>query len=414
MLEGDKVHRNVAMQSAENEITIEKLVYGGAGLGRIDGEVVLAPYVLPGERATVTAAERRSGVSRAELVTVDAPSPHRILPGCPYFGRCGGCQYQHASYAYQVEQKREILREQLRRVGRIEPPVEIHVISGPEWEYRNRTQLHVARGRIGYLEAGTHKLCPVEKCPISSPLLNEHIRTLVEMARDRRFPDFIHGLELFTNETETQVNVLETDRPVARRFFEWCAEKIPGALAPALEYPAAGFLFRVGRRSFFQVNRFLVDKLVDAAIGGFSGARALDLYAGVGLFSLPLARTFAEVIAVESGSGAVDDLQFNAQRALAAVNTVKRQAEEFLTSFSSSVDLIVADPPRSGLGKRVVAELLRIRPRTLVIVACDPSTLARDLAVLISGRFCVNSMTMVDLFAQTFHLETIVRLTCES
>jgi 23S rRNA (uracil1939-C5)-methyltransferase len=402
LVEGGNSHRNV--------INIEKLIYGGAGLARVDGEVILTPYVLPGEQVEIAPAERRGGVTRAGLVSVAEPSPHRVLPGCEYFGRCGGCQYQHAAYSYQVEQKREILREQLRRIGKFEPPGEIGVLTGPEWQYRNRTQLHIANGRIGYIEAGTHKICPVQRCPISSPKLNEAIGALAGMVRDRRFPRFVRSIELFTNERETQLNVLETDRPVAKHFFEWCEQRVPGALARSLDYPAAGFTFRVGRNSFFQVNRYLTDPLVELVTSGLEGERVLDLYSGVGLFSLPLAGRFREVTAVESGSGAVEDLRFNADRAGVNVKASKGNVEDVLRTVAAAPDAIVADPPRSGMGKAVLAELIRLKPGVLILVACDPSTLARDLAVLLAAGFGVERITMVDLFPQTFHLETVVRL----
>lgn len=391
-------------------VTIEKLVYGGAGLARVDGEVVLIPLVLQGERVAIEPGEKRGGVRRAGLASVEERSVRRVTPPCPYFGNCGGCQYQHSDYPFQLEQKVDILRDVLRRIGKLETG-EIGVVSGPEWSYRNRIQLHFERGRMGLLEAGSHRLCPIEQCPISSPKLNEVIGVLNGMVRDRRWPKFVRSLELFTNETETQLNVLESGQPVARRFFEWCAEKISGATTPALEYPAAGLSFRVGPRSFFQVNRHLIDDLVRLAVGEDRGTRALDLYAGVGLFALPLKKNFEQVIAVESGGGAVDDLFFNAERAGVPLTAVKTDTEEFLAEYTEGADLVIADPPRAGMGKRVLAELIRIRPATLVVVACDPSTLARDLAVLTGAGFRVESMTMVDLFPQTFHLEVVVRLT---
>jgi 23S rRNA (uracil1939-C5)-methyltransferase len=240
--------------------------------------------------------------------------------------------------------------------------------------------------------------------------LNDAISVLGEMAQDRRWPRFVQSIELFTNETETQVNVLESRQHVSRRFFEWCAERIPGALAPALDYAASGHVYRVGPRSFFQVNRFLTERLVETAVGGLGGEQVLDLYAGVGLFSLPLAAQFGEVIAIESGRGAIEDLRFNAERAGRKLVAVQADSEKFLSEFSGAPDLVVADPPRAGMGKRVLAELARLQPRTLVIVACDPSTLARDLAVLLNSGFRIDKMTMVDLFPQTFHLEAVVRL----
>src|SRR5262249_8659222 len=155
-------------------------------------------------------------------------------------------------------------------------------------------------------------LCAIERCPISSPRINELIATLLRMLRDRRWPNFIRSIEVFTDERQVQLNVLDTTRPVARRFFEWCAEEIPDLVSGALDYEGR---FGVGGNSFFQVNRFLPDRLVETAVDGYEGESAIDLYAGVGLFTLPLASRFRQVVAVESGRGAAADLQFNAERA---------------------------------------------------------------------------------------------------
>lgn len=387
---------------------MEKLVYGGEGLGRLDGRVVFTPFVLPGERILAQARQEKPGLVRAQAVEVLAPAPERVAAPCPYFARCGGCHYQHAPYEYQLRVKRAILVEELRRLARIEPPSEIEIVAGEPWGYRNRAQLHAENGRLGYREARSHRLCAIDHCPISSPAVNDAIRTLVSMQRDGRWPRFVRSLEVFTDERQVQLNVLETDRPVARRFFDWAAELIPGMVTGAVDYEGR---FRVSSNSFFQVNRFLHERLVETALQGAEGETALDLYAGVGLFSLPLARKFRAVIAVESGGGAVRDLQFNAQRAgLTNVKTEQRSTEEYLSKCEKAPDFVLVDPPRSGLGKTVVERLLELRPQRLVIVACDPSTLARDLAALVGGGYRFERMTLVDLFPQTFHMETVVSL----
>jgi 23S rRNA (uracil1939-C5)-methyltransferase len=393
-------------------VSVEKWIYGGDGLARIDGRVVLVPYVLPGEVARVAVDGRDSDLWRGTLESVIVPSTERVEPPCPYFGRCGGCQYQHAPYPFQVEQKRAIVREVMRRVGKFDAPEVIDAVTGPEWEYRNRVQFHVVNGEIGYLEAGSHRLCPVDRCPVASPRVNEALIVLREMIRDRRWPRFARAVEVFTNETEIQINVLETEQPVARSFFEWCAERLPGARARVLEYPVAGDTFRVGYRSFFQVNRFLVERLVDLALQGAEGSAALDLYAGVGLFSLPLARRFSKVTAIEASASAVADLEFNAARAgvTAALTAVRGPVETVLPRATETSDFVLADPPRAGLGKTVVRELLRLAPARLTIVACDAATLARDLAQLRAGGYAVDSLTVVDLFPQTAHIETVARL----
>lgn len=383
-------------------------MYGGEGLGRLNGRVVFTPFVLPGERVRAQPRQEKPGLVRAQTVEVLDPAPERVAAPCPYFSRCGGCHYQHAPYEYQVEAKRSILVEELRRLGKIEPPGEIDIVSGEPWGYRNRAQLHLSENRLGYREARSHRLCPIDHCPISSPVVNDAIRTLVSMQRDPRWPRFVRSLEIFTDEREVQINVLETERPVARRFFDWCADLIPGVVTGPLDYNGR---FRVSSNSFFQVNRFLPDRLVETALGDSTGERAVDLYAGVGLFSLPLAARFRSVTAIESGGGAVRDLQFNAERAgLSNLKAEQQSAEQHLAALSEPPDFILLDPPRTGVGKAVVERLLALRAPRVTIVACDPATLARDLAALLAGGYKIDRMTMVDLFPQTFHMETVAAL----
>ncbi len=390
------------------EVTVEKLVYGGDGLARLEGRVVFAPFVLPGERIRASAWQEKPGLVKARTLKVLEQAPERVLAPCPYFARCGGCHYQHVPYDYQLRAKRQILEEELRRLAKLEPPGDIAVISGEPWGYRNRVQLHVENGRIGYRETRSHKICAIDHCPISSPRINQVIAILARLVRDNRWPRFLRSLEIFTDEQQVQLNVTEAGRPLARRFFEWCGEEISGLVAGALDYQGQ---FRVSRSSFFQVNRFLADRLVEVAIPDEGGDRAADLYCGVGLFTIPLARKFGSVTAVESGAGAVRDLEFNTGRAgLSNLQTVQTTAEEFLHSIEDPPEFILLDPPRSGLGKAVVARLVALRPRRITIVACDPATLARDLHGLTEGGYGLERVTLVDLFPQTYHLETVASL----
>lgn len=387
---------------------MEKLVYGGDALARLDGRVTLAPFALPGERIRAAAEREKPGLIHARTLAVLDPAPQRVAPRCPYFGRCGGCHYQHAGYEFQLEAKRAILAEELRRVGKIEPPEEIAVVAADPWGYRNRAQLHIEKGRVGYREARSHKLCAIDSCPIASPKINQTIGALAGMLRDSRWPRFLRSVEIFTDERQVQLSVLETERPVARRFFDWCAETIPGLVAGALDYQDR---FRVSRNAFFQVNRYLADKLVEIALEGAGGETALDVYAGVGLFSLDLARRFRQAAAVESGAAAAGDLAFNAERAgLANLRVERRTAEAYLDALERAPDFVLLDPPRAGLGKAVVQRLIDLRPPAVTIVACDPATLARDLAALLGAGYRIEKMTLVDLFPQTYHLETVVRL----
>lgn len=392
-------------------LQFEKMVYGGEGLSRVDGEVVLAPFVLPGETVEAERMEARQHVQRARLVRVVAPSPDRVYPPCPVFGTCGGCQYQHAAYSAQLRIKRDILVETLRRVGKIETdPARIAIESGPPFGYRNRAQFHFEDGRVGYRERGSNRFVAIDQCPVSAPKINDAIAALNRMTRDRRWPGFVSSLEVFTDDVQVQWNVLESARPVARQFFDWLAAEVPGTVAGPLEYAVNEDEFRVSGNSFFQINRFLLPRLAELAIGEVRGGTAWDLYAGVGLFSLPLGRRFERVTAVESGRSAAGDLKHNAARAGLRIEIEAEQTEAFLNRSETAPDLILADPPRAGLGKTVVARLLELRPAALIVVSCDPATLARDLAGL-AAAYSIEKLTLVDLFPQTFHLETVAFLT---
>jgi 23S rRNA (uracil1939-C5)-methyltransferase len=394
---------------ASREVRIEKLVYGGEGLARVDGQVLLAPFVLPGELVSLHTQQVKTGLLRGSHLTILEPAPGRVIPRCEYFGACGGCHYQHAGYAYQLTQKQLILRETLQRLAGVDYQGESNVVSGPDWEYRNRIQLHFTDGHAGFHRAGSHELCAIDHCPISSPKLNEVIGKLAWAVKQPQWPSFLRSLEVFTNENDVQLNIVDSIRPVAARFFNWCATFLSGVAENAIQYQAFGRYFRISRGSFFQVNRFLIDQLVSEVLGDTHGRSAIDLYAGVGLFSLPLAERFDEVHAVERGGTAYRDLEANAATSGSTLQTRKGSAEEFLAGLELAPNLVIADPPRAGLGNHVTAELLRVRPQSLKIVSCDVATLARDVKKLLEA-YAIERLTLVDLFPQTYHFEVVVHL----
>jgi 23S rRNA (uracil1939-C5)-methyltransferase len=390
-------------------VDIEKLVYQGVGLARLNGQVVFVPFVLPGEQASVTSTRAKNGLLRASSLQVLKAAPERTIPRCEYFANCGGCHYQHATYAFELEQKREILRETLRRLGRIGYENDIHVISAEPWYYRNRIRLHFDGSNFGFRKAHSHELCEITHCEISSPALNEVISKLQWATKQPEWPRFLRSLELFTNEAELQLNIVQSKRPVAPRFFRWCETFLPAMVPGAIEYRVAEHTFRISRWSFFQVNRFLMDALVEEVVNQKHGARAVDLYAGVGLFSLPLGKRFEAVDAVERGGNAYRDLEWNTGRSGANIRALDASAEDFLRGLTDTPDLIVADPPRTGLGLDVTAELLRVAAPKLTVVSCDPATLARDLQKLVAS-YRIERLTLIDLFPRTYHFETVVHL----
>ena len=436
------------------ELNIEKLVYGGDGLARLPpdehgrGKTVFLPYVLPGEQVDASLIQSRTGFVRAKLNTVLVPSPNRALPECPYFSRCGGCQYQHIDYGAQLRYKTEILLETLRRTAKLELGVEVQTHSSEPWHYRNRTRMHVRHSpefALGYFKANSHELLPVERCPISSPLINQSISGIWELSRTSKVPSAVHGLQFFANHTDDAMllelyvgppakerqlsqfaNALMKQLSATRgvRFFKTSpVEDSPQQLSSSsihsesfsaigqdhLLYNAAGHDYRVSGGSFFQTNRFLMEELVAVAIAGAAGQTAFDLYAGVGLFSVPLAAKFKEIIAVEASPYAVADLQQNSP---ANVQTIRGTTESFLQKHAGQFapDFILLDPPRGGLGERATTALCRTSASCVTYVSCDPATLSRDLRLLLESGFKVEQAHLFDLFPQTAHMETVLHL----
>jgi 23S rRNA (uracil1939-C5)-methyltransferase len=432
-------------------LTIDKLIYGGNGLARLpadekgSGKAVFLPFVLEGERVEGEITEQKPGFARARAVKILEASPHRVQPGCPYFGECGGCHYQHADNEHQLEIKPAILRETLRRVGKIELAQEIRIHASPPWNYRNRTRLRL-RTRpfvLGYNRLRWSELLAVEQCPISSPLINRAIAALWEMGRADKVSADVREIEFFANADDTrllaELTVQETGWQRGRKsdllqFVVALRDALPeitgvavfygrgpGALErediPAelkamfgsdhLVYSTSTANYQVSAGSFFQTNRFLIDKLVELVTEGRSGDYALDLYAGTGLFSVVLAKKFQKVGAVEAAPFSYLDLKQNCP---ASVNCFREPVERFVGNIKRSLDLIVVDPPRAGLSQRVAGLLADSSTPRITYVSCDPATLARDLTVLLGSGYRIEEAHLVDLFPQTFHIESVLQL----
>ena len=450
-------------------LTIEKLVYGGDGLARLPvedgsadphgrGKAVFVPFVLTNEKVDATIIEEKRGFARAQAESVVAASVHRVSPGCRYFGACGGCHYQHSEYEHQLEIKKEILRENLRRIAKAELSCEIEVHAAATWNYRNRTRLQVQTRpefATGYFKMASHELLPVEECPISSSLINRGMTALWQAGRAGKFPEGIREVEFFANADDTRMLVEVFCSPEAKRaeVRAWVEQlrgllpKIAGVAALRerslgarsakpdefliagerhLTYQTRTAAYRVSVGSFFQTNRFLVDELVKIVTQGRSGEVALDLYAGVGLFSTVLARDFHHVISVEASQIAAADLKYNlpsngeviqvtAEQYLShsESRSLKKARRPWKGAFIPTVhrpDLAVVDPPRGGLGERVARSLASLGAPRITYVACDPATLARDLVCLLDAGYRVEQAHLVDLFPQTYHLETVMQL----
>jgi 23S rRNA (uracil1939-C5)-methyltransferase len=415
-------------------LAIEKPIYGGAFLARSEGKAVFVPLALPGEQARVHIVEDKRSFATAELDAILASAPERRPAPCPHFGPCGGCHYQHAADEAQLRFKQAILRETLERAG-VPPPDAIEVLAGNPWTYRNRIRLAFDRaGNPGYRGRRSHHILPIAACPIAAPRLVNAALEIAGLFRALPPAHRPNEIALFCNADETALLASAfTAGGAAASLKKQCEELLnripslrgmelveqhpghpPRTLAQcgeaALTYRAAGFGYRVDHGAFFQVNRWLVEPLVERVTAGRSGALAWDLFAGVGLFARQLAARYQRVVAVESAPAAAAALAHNLRGAPA--EPVDSSTLAFLQRARRRPrpDLIVLDPPRTGLGAEATALLAEIAAPSLTCVSCDPATLARDLRVLLAAGYAIERLTLADLFPQTFHIETIVDL----
>ncbi len=416
--------------------------YGGSFATDAGGSL---PFALPGEL-----------VAEGEPLRILESAAGRVAPRCVHFGVCGGCQYQHAAYEEQLLFKAEILKNVFAEAG-LEGPPEVSMHQGAPWGYRNRIRLRLEAGadgiRVGYSRRGSNEFLPIGMCPIAAPVLWRAAAELMELGAEmawRRWLGSVAEVELFATADEAglQVLFLLRDAEIARREFgvfaalcERLRARVPelrgaGAMldpelnrrtrrkagwdgaawgANGLNYAAGGKSYWVGRGAFFQVNRFLVDELVDLVCRGEEGELAWDLFAGVGLFTRALAERFARVVAVEGGDAAAASLAVAAkggkgERGFEAVHGATMEFLRAREHQRERPELVVLDPPRAGLGVEAAEVLGRIGAARVVYVSCDSTTLARDLVVLVRAGYGVETVDLVDLFPQTFHVETVVRL----
>jgi 23S rRNA (uracil1939-C5)-methyltransferase len=456
------------------QLTIEKLIYGGDGLARLPagergrGKAVFMPFVLPGEAVEAAVVEDKPGFARARLEKILVASTQRAEPQCRYFQRCGGCHYQHARYEQQLAIKAEILKENFRRIAKVELARELEVHASPAWNYRNRSRLRVQAApefAIGYHKFGSRELLSVEECPISSPLINRAISAVWKLGRAGMGTE-VGEIEFLVDAEDSHVLVEvsirhegETKNTTAKKrkspatkqvkdrtaqdtdklaLQDWAAAlkiELPQLAGVALEphrraslntdsrgdrrraiygmdhltYQTQRASYRVSAGSFFQVNRYLTDELVEIVARTFSGEKAVDLYAGVGLFSTVLAPRFGHIEAVECAQSSFADLQYNSPANVQAVHT---SVAQYLRAKAGKqgFDFVVVDPPRSGLGEAVLRDLVRLGAPRIAYVSCDPATLARDLKDLLAAGYRIEEAHLVDLFPQTYHLESVLQL----
>ena len=426
-----------------HDLTIEKIVYGGDGLGRVDGQTVFVPFAAPGDQLRVRITKLERNFARGEIVEIIVPSHLRRAAPCQYFGVCGGCQLQHLQYAAQLKVKAGFIRESLRRMGGIDWKEEIEVLAADEFGYRSRAEIKIHQGereahretgltrltgsgknhlvhpvhpvkknsvssvpsvvQIGFFKANSHDLCEVTECPILLPAANVELREL------HKPPNLLPS-----RATRVYLTVGD-DQTLATPATGENARDPEIDAKGTVQQTIAGIHYSFGVRTFFQSNRLLVEQLVATAIESAQGKIAFDLYAGAGLFSLQLSKSFAQVYAVEGSKISSKHGLKNAQaNRIHNVNYEAMSVEAWLKWQAPKLprpDFVLLDPPRAGAGEAVVQRLLALNPKRIHYVSCDPTTLARDLKFLTKTKYKIDSITALDMFPQTYHVETVAKLT---
>jgi tRNA/tmRNA/rRNA uracil-C5-methylase (TrmA/RlmC/RlmD family) len=406
------------------EVIIDGFTHGGEGVGRIDGKVVLVAGALPGERVRVEVLDDRARWSRGQVVEVLVASPDRVVPPCPVADVCGGCDLQHVDPAAARALKTRVVREQLARLGGLGAAADALVAPcravGPDLGYRNHIQLHAAAdGRLGFHRFGTRDVVPIDSCLVASPAVDALRGTLGDASGAAAVTlRALGGTQAaVVTPGSGPVELPEGIPTVALRAEGRDPVVVRGE--SELSVTVAGLPMRVPLAGFFQVNDGGAEALVAevlAQAGDVTHRDVWDLYAGVGLLSLPLARAGAHVLAIESDPAAAAAARTNAA-ALELDVTVLAERVERVTARVAGGDrslpapeTVIADPPRAGLGARVVADLVRLTPERIVLVSCDVAALARDVKDLVAGGYRPVQVVPLDLFPMTHHVETVTTL----
>jgi 23S rRNA (uracil1939-C5)-methyltransferase len=423
-------------------IDIQRIVPGGRGIGFHQGQAVFAPLAVPGDRLEVLRWTDRKGYLEVLEARLSHPSPERISPPCPYFGSCGGCDFQQMSGTQQLAAKRDILIDALRRVGKIQVEAsQIRLHACETSGYRNRLQLKAVQSgkglSWGFYRMGSHEVCAVETCLIASNALWEHLEILrTQIASVPEIAGRLDEVEVFWgDDQECLVTLTLRDVPrdvsevlgrlqfpkesLASHGFSVSLFDSKGQshllCGPGFVWKTVGdFRYRVSHGSFFQVNDPMLSVLQSTATEGLAGHSALELFCGVGFFTVPLSRNFEQVEVVEGNPFAVADLEENLNEN--RVENCRISCSDLSATLRASslrsgrFNLLFIDPPRSGLPKTTIEAIAHLSCPNFVYVSCDPATLARDLRILISNGYEIVSLDLLDLFPQTHHLETIVRL----
>jgi len=380
-------------------LSLTDMAYEGHAIGRLEDLVVFAEYGIPGEEVVVEIYRRHAGIASARVVEVLHASPDRVEAPCPYYGVCGGCHWQHISYERQLQLKRHVVQEQLRRIGKFESqPVNETVGAADPWGYRNHLRLSAGRkGDIGFMRRGSHRFLPIDRCLIADPRINDAIALLQGKGAGLHQVELRAGVNTGDLIVQPDMTDREPSAPPARKVYR-----------EAL----LGREFQISAPSFFQSNTPQAERLVQL-VGEKLDPRPdellVDAYAGVGTFAALFAADVRQVIGIEESPAAVADAAVNLA-GLPNARFIEGKVEAVLPALQEKPDAVILDPSRVGCDPAVIEAILRLAPRKLVYVSCDPATLARDLRLLVDGGFELLDVTPLDMFPQTYHIECVANL----
>jgi 23S rRNA (uracil1939-C5)-methyltransferase len=397
------------------ELTLTTLTYGGDAMGRLpDARAVFVPFGLPGEKVRVRLTEEKRGFARGEIVEILQASPERIQPRCKHFGQCGGCHYQHLSYEAQLKYKADILRDQLTRIGKIQhPPVGQTVASPSAWNYRNHVQFSLTQdGKLGFQAPNSNRVVQILECHLPESSIND-LWPQLEFEPETG----IERVSVRAGMDDELMLVLESDSPDAPEFeieagisvahvFDEHAVVIAGE--DHINIKIFDRDFRVSPPSFFQVNTKMAEKMVQHLLDRLPISQSVifDVYCGVGLFSAFLASKCEQLIGIESSESACEDFVINLNE-FENVELYEDFAENVLPTLDIQPDVVLVDPPRAGVEKEALDAIVKMNPKMIAYVSCDPSTLARDAARLMNNGYKLLDVTPFDLFPQTYHIESV-------
>lgn len=415
----------------ENIITIELtgMAHGGSAIGRHEGRAIFVPYGVPGEQVRARIVQDKGRFAIAEVVEVLVESSNRAQPPCPYFGDglCGGCQFQQIDYTKQLNLKQQVVRDQMARLGGLPDAVVHPTLASPNiYGYRSHATFHVdPNGHLGFIKTDHRTVLPVDDCLLLSPTL----RDTFQDAHNQRFtPNTRIRFQAGTDDqpiyfpmgaiTDDVAEPLE-EKPVQRSLSkhnrsrtspppprDYVSEQVS---KEAVHYIIKNRTFRCSAGSFFQVNLAQAEKLVELVLERLNlkgDEQILDLYSGVGLFTAFLASQAKQVSAVELFAPAVEDAQVNLND-YANIDLYVGKIESVLPRLGQNYDAAVVDPPRAGMDAPALEALIKIQPRQIVYVSCDPATLARDAKRLTAAGYILCDVQPVDMFPQTYHIECV-------